>query len=254
MPLLAPPDSRPAVRPVPTPLGDPARARRLLLPQGTGRDVTPTDAALLDRRARAAAAVGRRRLATALGPRVMRVVVACAALASLGLVALTATLAPLGEDLLHGPVSDATWATLPTALVVAVLGWAAGTVVGVRLGALVAWLALRPVAARDRRRLEHLRAGSQVLPGVGIRPGYGRSRTVELPDGGYVTITRLQESDGQGRLVGFSRCGPGVDGVARAAAAMALTDWQVAHGERPWFPSLVGGRTPQRWGTFGTTP
>jgi hypothetical protein len=96
--------------------------------------------------------------------------------------------------------------------------------------------------------------GTTVVQGVGIRPGYGRSRTVELPDGSAVTITQLRDRDGAGRQVGFTRCGPDVDGVGRAAAAMALTAYQVAQGERPWFPHLADGRTPQRWGTFGTTP
>ncbi|NKY38859.1 hypothetical protein [Cellulomonas septica] len=108
-------------------------------------------------------------------------------------------------------------------------------------------------AVRDLRRLEAALDGATVVQGVGIRPGYGRSRAVELADGSVVTITRLVDRDDRGRQVGFTRSG-GVDRVGRAAAAMALTAHQQAAGETPWFPSLVDGRRPQRWGTFGITP
>lgn len=180
----------------------------------------------------AAAASGRRRVHAALGPHVMRVVVVTAA--TLALIPALVLAAVAG-------------------VVVALLAWAVATVVGTPVAALLAWVVLRPVAARDRRRLEAALDGADVVQGVGIRPGYGRSRAVELADGSVVTITRLVDRDEHGRQVGFTRSG-GVDGIGRAAAAMALTAHQQAAGERPWFPALVDGRRPRCWGTFGTTP
>ncbi len=187
----------------------------------------------------------------------MRVVVLTAATAALVPVLVVAlrpatapALASTGAVLGLGAVTDLGPAA---GALVAVVAWAVGTAVGVPAGTVVAWLALRPVVARDRRRLRAALDGASVVQGVGIRPGYGRSRAVELADGSVVTITRLVGRDDRGRQVGFTRSG-GIDGVGRAAAAMALTAHQQAVGEQPWFPSLVDGRRPQRWGTFGTTP
>lgn len=224
----------------PAPAPTPARAQ-----------TTPGDAPARD----TARPSARRQVEARLGPRVMRVVVATAAV--LALVPVTVVAVGAVGSSLRGAAARSDGspaATFATAVVVAVVAWVAGTFVGVRIGTLVAWLALRPVLRRDRRRLAAVLDGTTVVQGVGIRPGYGRSRTVELPDGSVVTITQLRDRDGAGRQVGFTRCGPDVDGVGRAAAAMALTAYQVAQGERPWFPQLADGRTPQRWGTFGTTP
>ncbi|MFC4615765.1 hypothetical protein ACFO3K_13650 [Cellulomonas algicola] len=197
----------------------------------------------------------RRRLHAALGPRVMRAVVVTAT--TLALVPALSLVAGASGAVSGAPTTTALGAVaqggLLVAALVAVAVWLSGSAVGVPVGTVAAWLALRPLAVRDLRRLEAALAGVTVVQGVGIRPGYGRSRAVELADGSVVTITRLVERDDRGRQVGFTRSG-GVDRVSRAAAAMALTAHQQAVGETPWFPSLVDGRRPQRWGTFGTTP
>lgn len=198
---------------------------------------------------------GRRRLHAALGPRAMRVVVMTST--TLALVPALAVGAP-GSGVVHAAPATAALDVVArsssvTAALAAVAVWLTGSAVAVPVGTVVTWLALRPLAARDLRRLEAALDGATVVQGVGIRPGYGRSRAVELADGSVVTITRLVDRDARGRQVGFTRSG-GIDGVGRAAAAMALTAHQQAVGETPWFPALVDGRRPQRWGTFGTTP